>query len=259
MAKHFNELSKKLNSFQYQFDLSNLFNDLLTMGICAYHSTNIQSQLQIKDEANEALYLETIKGYSKEQLITLSEALGILQLNVLDAPYTDLLGEFFMQEISKGHNGQFFTPDSLCEMMASFCGIRPEDENKNCIDPACGSGRMLLAGAKMNPNHYFYGADNSQVCAKMATLNFFLNGLRGEVAWMNTLSMEWYGGWHINLNGLGITPIKKEQSLIWTDASKVKAPEKIHVQSAKVEGKASTKPDAKPSNTQPSQGQLSLF
>ena len=49
----------------------------------------------------------------------------------------------------------------------------------------------------------------------MATLNFFLNGLRGEVAWMNSLSNEWYGGWHINLNGLGIVPIEKEQSYIW--------------------------------------------
>ncbi|MEM8527827.1 MAG: hypothetical protein AAGG68_24510 [Bacteroidota bacterium] len=54
----------------------------------------------------------------------------------------------------------------------------------------------------------------------MATLNFFLNGLRGEVAWMNTLSIEWYGGWQINNNGLGILPIEKEESRIWSHPPK---------------------------------------
>lgn len=54
----------------------------------------------------------------------------------------------------------------------------------------------------------------------MATLNFFINGLNGEVAWMNCLSMEWYGGWSINQNGIGIVPITKEQSKIWSEAPK---------------------------------------
>lgn len=33
---------------------------------------------------------------------------------------------------------------------------------------------------------------------------------------MNSLSMEWYGGWLINTNGIGIIPIEKDQSQIWT-------------------------------------------
>ena len=57
----------------------------------------------------------------------------------------------------------------------------------------------------------------------MATINFFLNGLKGEVAWMNTLTMEWLGGWHINQNGLGVIPIEKENSQIWSKPPKSKA------------------------------------
>ncbi|CAM1360821.1 conserved hypothetical protein [Tenacibaculum litopenaei] len=39
---------------------------------------------------------------------------------------------------------------------------------------------------------------------------------------MNSLTMEWYGGWHINMNGLGIIPIEKEQSYIWLHPPKIK-------------------------------------
>ena len=221
MTDHFNELSKSLNLLGRRYDLSRVFNALLTMGICAFHRTNIQSRLQEKDEANETLYLETIKPYSREDLETFGRAMGTLQLNVLDDPYSDLLGEFFMQEITKGQNGQYFTPTHVCDMMASMqCG-NLEDGGSRVLDPACGSGRMLLSAAKLSHHNYFFGADNSNSCAKMAAINFFLNGLNGEVSWMNSLSMEWYGGWHINTNGVGIIPIEKVQSQIWSEAPKV--------------------------------------
>lgn len=203
--------------------VSRAFNDLLTMGICSFHQTNIQSQLTEKNEENEALYMETIKPYSKEELNELAKALDALQLSILDKPYSDLLGEYFTLNITKGHNGQFFTPEPICEMIAHM--TFPNIENKHgvrVLDPACGSGRTLLSAAKINHKNYFFGADNDFTCAKMATLNFFLNGLQGEVAWLNSLSNEWYGGWHTNMNGLGISPIEKEQSYIWLHPPKVK-------------------------------------
>ncbi|MEO9804795.1 MAG: N-6 DNA methylase [Reichenbachiella sp.] len=166
--------------------------------------------------------METIKPYTRDDLENLGQALGILQLNVLDNPYSDILGEFFMQHITKGQNGQYFTPDPVCEMITKMqCG-NLEDEGSRILDPACGSGRMLLSAAKINYRNYFFGADSSNTCAKMATLNFFLNGLNGEVAWMNSLSMEWYDGWQINTRGIGIIPIKRGQSQIWTEAPKQK-------------------------------------
>ncbi|WP_408042356.1 N-6 DNA methylase [Tenacibaculum litopenaei] len=160
--------------------ISRVFNDLLTMGICSFHQTNIQSQLIEQDENNEALYMETIKPYSKEELNELSKALGALQLSILDKPYSDLLGEYFTINITKGHNGQFFTPDPVCEMIARMTLPNLDtEEGKRILDPACESGRMLLSAAKINPKNYFFGADNDCTCAKMATLNFFSQWFTG--------------------------------------------------------------------------------
>jgi len=217
VTDYFNALAKTLQKLDYKYDRSRVFNDFLIMSICCFHTTNIQTQLQQKDEENEAVYFQAINPYRKEDLNILGEALGILQLNVLKHPYSDILGEFFMQHITKGQNGQYFTPEHVCDLMVKLNALE-DQEGSRILDPACRSGRMQLSAAKINHRNYFFGADNSHTCAQMATLNFFLNGLKGEIAWMNSLSMEWYGGWHINMNGLGIAPIDKEQSQIWSEA-----------------------------------------
>ncbi len=224
MTSRYSEFVKPLVVLGHRHDLSRVFNDLLTIGICSFHRTNIQSRLQEKDQDNETLYLETIKPYKPEDLNGFAQAMGVLQLSVLDDPYSDILGEFFMEHITKGQNGQYFTPTPVCEMMAQINVPDKSSEGNRILDPACGSGRMLLSAAKISHRNYFFGADSSNTCAKMATLNFFLNGLQGEIAWMNSLSMEWFGGWHINRHGLGILPIEKEQSEIWSEAPKREAP-----------------------------------
>lgn len=216
----YQDFVKTIEPLTRRYKRSKVFNDFLTAAICSYHQTNIQSQLKIKNEANETLYMETISPYSKEEINIFPKLLGILLSSVHQAPYGDLLGEYFTEHITNGQNGQFFTPTHVCELMASLQAAPNSVEGKSIADPACGSGRLMLVFAKSNPNNYFYGADNANTCAKMATLNFFLNGLRGEVAWMNTLSIEWSGGWQINGNGLGIIPIEKEESRIWSHPPK---------------------------------------
>lgn len=67
--------------------LSTVFNDLLTMGISSFHETNLMSGLTQKDEANEALYMETIKRYNREELGQLAKMIGMIKLNAYKAPY----------------------------------------------------------------------------------------------------------------------------------------------------------------------------
>lgn len=72
--------------------------------------------------------------------------------------FCDPLGELYQQAVSSGHNGQYWTPEHLCDMISMMSGDTLQD-GQNVLDPACGSGRMLLAAAKRNRFALFYGAD----------------------------------------------------------------------------------------------------
>lgn len=198
-----------------RFDLPRVFDDFLTVSICTVHQTNIATRLQEKDEENEKLYLETIQPYKRDELNQLAKLFSYVQLSVYENPYSDLLGQYFTEHITRGRNGQYFTPEPVCDLMAKMQGADNQQKGKRVYDPACGSGRLLLQFAKVAPDNYFYANDVSMTCAKMSALNFMFNGLRGEVACMNTLSMEWIKGWQVNIPSLGIKPIEKEESMIW--------------------------------------------
>jgi len=82
-------------------------------------------------------------------------------------------------------------------MTAITIGDKLEDDSTVC-DPACGSGRMLLSAAKINRHARFYAADLDITCCKMTLVNMLLNSLQGEVAYMNTLSNDFYKGYKVS-------------------------------------------------------------
>lgn len=113
--------------------------------------------------------------------------------------FYDPLGDVFMEIIAPSdaqYKGQFFTPQSICDMIAQMTYGDDLKDGMRVSDPACGSGRTLLAMAKLNRNLIFYAADVDQTCCKMTLLNMLANSLTCEVAWMNSISMEHYGTWH---------------------------------------------------------------
>jgi len=122
------------------------------------------------------------------------------------AGLADCLGEFFQQRLSRGKHGQFFTPEHVCDFMAQINMDKDTTVGKTIMDPCCGSGRMLLSAAKVNRSNYFYGADIDERLAKITAINFCLNGLQGEVAWMDSLSMTHWGGYSINYK-YGLVPV----------------------------------------------------
>lgn len=190
--------SQHLNSLAPRYGVSTVFSDLLTMSICAL---SMQQQ--------EELYLETIKPYSKKELNILTEAFAsmVMEMDNDGSGMVDILGEYFMEFLSFGLNGQFFTPMHICDMMAQINS--PGTQMQSVLDPACGSGRMLMSMAKLNRYATFYGADCDANCAKMTVINMCLNGMYGEVAWMDSLANRWYGGWKIEHTIFGIPCIRK--------------------------------------------------
>lgn len=104
--------------------------------------------------------------------------------------YHDPLGDFFMEHVSHGQHGQFFTPETICDFMAKI--TNPMSETIN--DPCCGSGRLPLAGLRQARENgvepFLYANDLSYTCARMALLNFIVNSARGEVSCGDTLRLD---------------------------------------------------------------------
>ena len=61
--------------------------------------------------------------------------------------FCDVLGDMFMECVSHGNNGQFFTPIHVADLMACMGGNRLKPKQSVC-DSCCGSGRMLLSAVK---------------------------------------------------------------------------------------------------------------
>lgn len=162
-----------------------VFSDFLHMAVCT-----------LSVGAKEEEYLQVISKYETREINLFPEAMAslICEMDNDGLGLRDVLGTYFEQEISMGHNGQFFTPEPICDLMAM---MTPPSWGQSVADPACGSGRNLMAAAKVNRHCMFYGADVDVDCARMTAINLCLNGLFGEVAWMDSISNKYFSGWKI--------------------------------------------------------------
>lgn len=246
---HYKEFSKLMEKASYRHGRRQVFSDFVSMAVCALHPINIASRALLKDEANEAEYMAIIGRYEKDTVREISQGLSHLFLYAKEHPYGDLLGTYFEENISLGEKGQFFTPEHLCQLMARMT-MEPGVEGKTVADPACGSGRNLLAAAQLAPHNTFFAQDVDVLCAKMTVLNYYLNGLSGEVAWMNTLSLEHYQSWWVNVGEPGILPVPREKALLAVNPIPAAAPAPVMQLPV---------PARPPSQLPLPQGQLSLF
>jgi len=136
--------------------------------------------------------------------------------------WCDVFGFYYEQYSSKWkrkNRGQFFTPESICDLTAMITVDRTE-KGKYVSDMCCGSGRLLLASNAVNPNNIYLAEDIDRICCLMTALNFFIHGMVGEVIWHNSLEPDsYYGGWLINANLredgiISIVNLEKENSII---------------------------------------------
>ena len=120
--------------------------------------------------------------------------------------FFDLFGhlyeQMFLLKSKASSNGQFFTPDDLCRLMADITESDNEEEEANSglimvNDCACGSARTLLAHfmRKTHDNHslagmyYYEAADIDLPTCKMAACNMMIHGMQGKVVCQDQLSL----------------------------------------------------------------------
>lgn len=147
-------------------------------------------------ETKEAEYLAMIARHTqgpagRRGCDLMAQMFGEL-VHAMDQSDADLLGDLFVGAISYGEAGQYFTPESIARMLAQMTidpAARPEPGKPIYVhDPCCGSGRMLLEAAQINPHVKLVGMDVDSRCARIAAINL---GLRGRYGWImcgNSLS-----------------------------------------------------------------------
>ena len=181
------EFESALQTLSYRHDIRNAFEgviDAILYNLIALDNAGLRKNP-----------FERFKG-DENTLVKCIEVLGELMENGGDGLH-DALGDLFMEYLSFGKNGQFFTPQPICDMMAIMSFTEEPKNGQTVCDPACGSGRLLLGAAKRNRELRFYGSDVDLLCVKMTVLNLALNNLRGEIVWGNPLSLEVYGSFII--------------------------------------------------------------
>lgn len=173
-------LFKKLEQLSQRSSVSRgvAFEDWLTAMVCA-----------LAAETKEAEYLAMVERHKagkpgRRGIDAMGEMFGEL-VAAMDTTDADIIGDLFVGAISYGEAGQYFTPESLTRLMAQMTvdpDARPENGQSIYVnDPCCGTGRMLLEAATINPHVELVGQDVDPRCARMTALNL---GLRGRYGWV---------------------------------------------------------------------------
>lgn len=171
------------NSLIYRHDVSQIFKDFLEIVICCLgHGTQ------------EKRYFEIIARYNKEELNHFTKLFGELMLyynkNICENSWCDPLGDYYeilSSSYKKSALGQFFTPKALCEMMVQFV-IDKNDFGKIINEPACGSGRAVLAANAFAKGNKYVCQDIDEICCQMTAINCAFHKVNAEVYCMDTIA-----------------------------------------------------------------------
>jgi type I restriction-modification system DNA methylase subunit len=170
-------------------NLDEVFRSFLTLSFCA-----------LCYGQREAVYLEEAKRWKREHLNVFSEAFNMLYTEMEIHPFQDLLGDIHMELLSpksKQYSGEFYTPQNICLMMAKVL-LEDTPDIVKLHEPACGSGRMILACAEVYAHDFnrsptrlrVQAWDTSQTAVMMTYINTTLWGIPCWVFHGDTLRMK---------------------------------------------------------------------
>ena len=175
-------------------------------------ATSIAAQMDPANaEKREQRYQELASKMTPETLSSYARMFALLVLvtqRYQDDP-CDILGDIYHElRLNNEWNGQFFTPDHICRMMAQI--IMPAEDLDareypiTINEPTCGSGTMVIGAVwamlrqKFDYRHksFFVAQDIDIRCVWMAYIQLSLYGIPAVVIHGNTLTMEEWDRWY---------------------------------------------------------------
>lgn len=192
------EFVKKFNSLAYSKSRWSVWEDFVVLFACAI--SNAVDHSKDHYDIREKRYLRTIKKYSKSEAEIFPELAALVVCALDDNPEQDYLGKLFMDlNLGNEHNGQFFTPYNVCQLMAEMT-CEPGNDILSVNDCACGAGATLIAGyhamrklyekEKLNAQNYvmMYAQDIDEIVALMCYIQLSMLGIAAMVKVGNSLT-----------------------------------------------------------------------
>ena len=141
------EIVKEFKKFDGSRNEQMLFSDWVKLTALSI------SQRVNYDKEMERAYLQTVKGYRKEELQSFCKMTGRLW-RLFDQQIDDYLGKIYMRSgMGSNKTGQFFTPFHLSELTANLSleDLESRMEGGKLIinEPSSGGGGLILAAAKI--------------------------------------------------------------------------------------------------------------
>lgn len=190
---------KMLNGMAGRYSRWVIWQDFITMAAVAI-CNSVPHPLR---EAREKLYMQCAEKYTAAELETFAKMLAEITLGLEANQQQDFLGELFMAlDLGNEWRGQFFTPYSVCHLMAAMTLTESVLEKisrhgwADVNDPACGAGALLIAfanaclnkGVNYQKQVLFVAQDVDQLAGMMCYIQLSLFGCAGYVAVQNTLT-----------------------------------------------------------------------
>lgn len=217
-SQHVRDIAKLITGLAYRHQPYQVFADFLECSALALVNAVDLGQKPAREER----YLQVIKRYEKAEVDKLPHLLGMLIL-ALEEEITDVLGGVFNElELHNKYQGQFFTPQSLCDAMAAMtidARLLSDRDFITIQEPACGSGAMVIGCAKHIRNCGFNYQQSMHVTAMdvdlkavhMAYTQLTLLHIPAVIYHANTLSGEIWSRWVTPAHVLGFWDIKLDR------------------------------------------------
>lgn len=194
----FNSIDRSKNRFE-------IFKDFITCFACCMRNSIGKPGMAYFSESVEQEYFSILNKYSQDDFKKFPEMLSTIVLlsDAYNAPH-DVLGDLYMSmEFGSKHNGQFFTPSEISNLMAEINDSKMENliKEKGYItvnDPACGAGSTLLAKVKkvlekgFNPINHLYveGTDIDRLVALMCYVQLCLWNVPAKIYVGDSLTLN---------------------------------------------------------------------
>lgn len=220
--EHKRKIANLMKSMALKHNLHNVFRDFCQLG-----AITVSNRVDLQQfEEREARYMQTIKRYNRGEANKFAEMLAIL-IDGLDKDMTDLLGETYMElEISNKHQGQFFTPKSVANLMAmlsiqDYEAVIDKQGHVTLNEPAVGGGVTIIALASaLQSKGYNYQKVLKAVCqdididsVHMCYLQLSILGIDAVVMRGDTLAYKFDSFWYTPMHVKNVIEERRKHAL----------------------------------------------